>query len=94
MGGRMQAVYRLGGDVDGRMEAERHVGTPDVVVDGLRQADDWTGLPGQQVGCRIGAVAAEHDQGVEPEPCDRFLDQLRLVLCRPQRRRCCRRPVP
>ena len=44
-GGCVDAVDDLGGDVHGSVEAEGDVGAVDVVVDGLRQADDVQ-LPG------------------------------------------------
>ena len=40
LGGRVQAVDRLGADRDGRVEAEGVVGAGEVVVDRLRDADD------------------------------------------------------
>src|SRR5699024_10418547 len=39
-GGGVDAVDDVRGDVHSRMEAEGHVGQPDVVVDRLGQADD------------------------------------------------------
>ena len=38
--GRLQAVERLGGDGDGRRIADGALGVADVVVDGLRHADE------------------------------------------------------
>ena len=40
LGGRVQAVDRVGRDLDGGVEAERVVGAVEVVVDRLRHADD------------------------------------------------------
>ena len=40
LGGRVQPVDRVGRDLHGGVEAERHVGAAEVVVDRLRHADD------------------------------------------------------
>ncbi len=40
LGGGVQAVDGVGRDLDGGVEAERHVGADDVVVDRLRHTDD------------------------------------------------------
>ena len=42
--GSVDAVNDLGGDVHSSVEAERHVGAVDVVVDGLGQTDDVQAL--------------------------------------------------
>lgn len=64
LGGGLQPVYGLGGDADRGVEAEGAVGGRDVVVDGLRYADD--GHPGvrEHPGGREGALAADRDQRV------------------------------
>ena len=41
LGGRVQSVDRLRADVHRSVEADRHVRSGDVVVDRLRDADDW-----------------------------------------------------
>ncbi len=67
LGGRVQAVDRLGHDRDGGVEAERVVGRREVVVDRLRHADDRRALLGVQPGRDAERVlAADRDQPVEP----------------------------
>lgn len=64
-GGRPGAVDGLGGDLDGGVAAEGHVGAPDVVIDRLGKGDDVQPLGGKKVGGLGAAVAAQHDQAVE-----------------------------
>ena len=63
LGGGVQSVDRVGRDLDGGVEAERHVGADDVVVDRLRHADDRQSVfLVQPAGDAERAVAADHDQ--------------------------------
>ena len=66
-GGGVDAVDGLGGHVDGALEAEGHVGAPEVIVDGLGQGDDVEPLGAQEVGGLVGAVAAENHQAFQLE---------------------------
>ena len=52
LGGRVQAVDRVGGDLHGGLEAEREVGAGEVVVDRLRDADDVDARPRPAAGRR------------------------------------------
>ena len=61
--------------------AERHVGAVDVVVDGLRHADDGNVLLGQPVRRGQRALAADRDQHVDAVVLQRLLD---LVEAGPQ----------
>lgn len=67
LGGRLQPVEGLGGDGDGRVEAEGDVGGGDVVVDGLRDPDDRQARLGEEVRRLEGALAADRDDGVEAQ---------------------------
>ena len=81
LGGRVQAVDRIGGDLHGGVEAERQVGTDDVVVDRLRHADDRQAELGVQVARDAQApVATDDDQAVEPEVGERALDPFDAVV--------------
>src|SRR5690606_7560090 len=60
--GRAQAVHRLGRDLHRRVEAERVVGGREVVVDGLRYANDGDAGGTQLVGSRERSLTADHDQ--------------------------------
>ena len=44
LGGRVQAIDRIGGKADRRIEAEAAGRSVDVVVDRLRHADEWDAL--------------------------------------------------
>ena len=78
-GGGMDAVDDVRGDVHGRMEAERHIGHPDVVVDRLGQADDVEPFLAEQVGGLVRAVAAQAYEAVELHALVVFLHGLDLV---------------
>ena len=68
LGRRVQAVDRVGGDLHRGVEAERHVGPAEVVVDRLRHADHRQAV--LAVEPRRGAervLAADRDQPVEVE---------------------------
>ena len=65
LGGGVQAVDRVGGDLHGGLEAERVVGAGEVVVDRLRHADDVDAVVGQPLGHAERVLAADRDQPVE-----------------------------
>ena len=64
-GGRMDAVDHLGRDIHSGMEAEGDVRSPDIVVDGLGQADDVHALLGQQIRGLMRAVSTEGHEAVQ-----------------------------
>ena len=49
VGGGVQAIQCVGGDVHGGVEAEGDIRTENVVVNGLGQSDDVQPLLGQQL---------------------------------------------
>src|ERR1700744_955754 len=57
-GGGMQPVNGFGGDRDCGVKAEAGVGAAEVVVDGLRHADNLYALFDQRVGHALGIIAA------------------------------------
>ena len=68
LGRRVQAVDRVGGDLHSGVEAERHIGPAEVVVDRLRHTDHRQAV--LAVEPRRGAervLAADRDQAVEVE---------------------------
>ena len=68
LGRGVQAVDRIRCDLHRRGETEREVGSLDVVVDRLRNAENREPVFTVQTACdRQAAVAADHDQPVEPE---------------------------
>ena len=67
-GGDVQPVDRFGRDLDRGAEADRPLGVAEIVVDGLGNADQApVGKLGQPAQDRQAAVAADADQGIEPE---------------------------
>ena len=80
LGGGVQPVDRLGGDVDRGVEAEREVGAAEVVVDGLRYADDVDAQVGQLGGDAEGVLAADRDQRVDAVGVEVRLDLLDAVV--------------
>ena len=64
-GGRMDAVDHLGRDVHSGMEAEGDVRSPNIVVDGLGQADDVHALLSQQIRGLMRAVSAEGHEAIQ-----------------------------
>ncbi len=78
LGGRVQAVDRVGDDLHGRLEADRHVGAAEVVVDRLGHAHDRHAVAVQAQGDAERVLAADRDQRVHaaappacagPAPC-------------------------
>ena len=68
LGGRAESIDGLGDDVDSGIEAEGKVGHHQVVVDGLGNADHGKSkVVVEPDGDSQGVVAADGDQGVEPE---------------------------
>src|SRR3984885_7961745 len=65
LGGGMETVDRLGRDAQRRVEAKRHVGGPEVVVDRLRYADDVHALAIQSVGDAEGVLTPDRDQTIK-----------------------------
>ena len=79
--GRVQPVDRLGGDGEGRVEAERVVGRGEVVVDRLRHADDRERMLLEEPrGDAERVLAADGDEAVEPLRLDVLEDALDAVL--------------
>ncbi len=78
-GGGVDAVDGLGGDVVGGMEAEGEIRSVDIVIDGLRKADDVQPLLAQQIRGFVGAVAAQGDQAVQLQILVGFLHRGDLV---------------
>jgi hypothetical protein len=66
LGGGVQAVDRVGGDLHRGLEAEREVGPVEVVVDRLRHADDRDPLVDESPGDAQRVLAADRDQRAEP----------------------------
>ena len=80
-GGRLQTVERIDCRGDGRVEADGPFGEGDVVVDGLRNADELdTALLGQTAEDTHAAVAADGDQGIESQFLEPFDDLVGAVL--------------
>ena len=76
----VQAVERPGRRLECGGESERDLGRRDVVVDRLRDAyHRQPMLPEEPLGDRQRAVAADHDDGVEPQTLDVGLDGVRGV---------------
>ena len=63
--GGVNAVDHIGGNVHGGVEAEGYVGTIDIVINGLGQADDVQTLLREQVCGFVGAIAAQAKQAVQ-----------------------------
>ena len=60
-----QAVHGLGRDLHSGVESERVIGRVEVVVDGLRHADDPDALVREPLGRGERAFAADRDDGVD-----------------------------
>jgi hypothetical protein len=89
LGGGVQAVDRLAGDVDRGVEAEGEVGAGQVVVDRLRYADDIDAEVGQPGRHAERVLAADRDQRVDRalgqvvlDPLDAALDRERVRAAR------------
>ena len=80
LGGRVQAVDRVRGDLHRGLEAEREVGAGQVVVDRLRDADDVHARLRQLARDAERVLAADRDQRVEPQLLERRLHALEPVL--------------
>ena len=65
LGGGVQAVDRLRGDVERRVEPEGDIGGAEIVVDGLGHADHVQALGEQPAGRPQRVLAADRDQPVE-----------------------------
>ena len=79
----MDGIDDFHGDVHGRLEAERHLRAPEVVVDGLRQRHNGNAVLRKQVCRLVRAVAAKDDQAVKAGTAagiEHFLELCRLIL--------------
>ena len=56
-GGGVNAVDDIRGDVDGGMEAESDIRSPDIIVDCFRQTDDIEPFLGEEIRCFVRAVS-------------------------------------
>ena len=80
LGGGVQAVDRVGGDLHGGLEAEREVGAGEVVVDRLRDADHVDAVVDQPAGDAERVLAADRDQRVDALLGERGLELLEPAL--------------
>ena len=80
LGGRVQPVDRLGGDVQRGVEPERHIGGAEIVVDRLRHADHVDAVAVEPVGDAERVLAADRDQPVESRSRSVCADPLHAVL--------------
>jgi len=80
LGGGVQAVDRLGRDLQRGVEAERHVGRPEIVVDRLWHSDDVDAALMQLVGDAERVLAANRNQPVELEACKRLTDEVHAIV--------------
>ena len=71
LGGRVQPVDRVGDDLHGGLEAERHVGAAEVVVDRLRHAHDRHAVFVQAQRDAERVLAADRDQHVDAAALER-----------------------
>jgi hypothetical protein len=71
LGRRVQAVDRLGGDLDGGVEAEGEVGPAEVVVDRLGHPEDGDAVRVQPRGGAERVLAADGDEPVDVERAQR-----------------------
>jgi hypothetical protein len=78
--GRVQAVDRVGRHLHRGMEAHRHVGAAEVVVDRLRDPDDPDAFLRQPGGSAERALTPDHDQPVQPMALECRDDPFRPVL--------------
>ena len=77
----MEAVDRVGGDLNGGVEAEGHLGAAEVVVDGLGHADHGKAvLAVKAVGDAERVLAADGDQAVDVEALERRADGVDAVV--------------
>ncbi len=79
LGGRVEAVDRVGGDLHRRLEAEGVVGSREVVVDRLGDADHRDARRAQPARDAERVLATDRDQRVDAEPVERGLDALLAV---------------
>src|SRR3984885_833966 len=76
----METVDRLGRDAQRRVEPERHVGGPEVVVDRLRYPDDVHALAIQPVGNAEGVLTPDRDQTIKVVAGQRLAHLLGTIL--------------
>ena len=68
---RMDPVDRIRGDIHSALESECHVGSPQVIVDRLRQGDNIESLLAEQVRRLVGSVSSKNNETV----------QVQLMIC-------------
>ena len=78
-GGGVDAVDHVGRHIYRALEAEGHIGAPDIVINGFWHGNNMEPFFMEQVRRFVRAVAAENDKGVEPELFVVFLHGLDFV---------------
>ena len=76
---RMDPVDRICCNVYSTLEAECHIRSPQVIVDGLRQCDDIEPFFSQKVGRLVCAVSSENNKAVQVQLMICMLHSLYLV---------------
>ena len=80
LGGGVQSIDGLGCDSDGRVKAEREIRAAQVVVDGLRYADDRKTMLGECGRHPEGVFSADGHKRIDAERGQGFLDALDTAL--------------
>ena len=63
----MDAVDRIGCNIDGTVETEGHIRSVDIIIDGFRKMDNIQSFLSQEVCCFLGSVSAKNDKAVQKE---------------------------
>ena len=77
--GGVDAVKNVGGDFDGRMEAEGHIGPPNIVVNGLGKRNNGNSLFAEKIGRLLGSVSSQNHKAVELHFLEVLFHSLNLV---------------
>ena len=63
----MDAVARIGCNIDGTVETEGHIRSVDIIIDGFRKMDNIQSFLTKQVGRLLCTVTAKNDQTIQPK---------------------------
>ena len=80
LGRRVQAIDRVGRERDGGIESEAVRRADDVVVDGLRHADDWNAEKAEPVREAQGTVPADHHEAPQAHVVEHLDDAVGVRL--------------
>ena len=75
----MDSVNRVGCNIHRTLESKRHIGSPEVIINRLRQCNYIQSLFSQKIGCLMSSVSAKYNKAVQIQLVIRMLHRFHFI---------------